>query len=746
MDLPDPTLANLSTTPLGVTFVRIRNERPLDRDDIGGRLLMAKSRQQVKSRILMTLALSTLVPMLVFGHIVQALQSLSLVVQLYPVFAVLISLTVCGIAYRFLTRRFEPLYQLERATAAIAKGKYGAEVEVNSGDEFESLAAAFNEMSHTLETSFRRLNRLAEIDRMILASADLDEILTRALEVAHAEGYQKLELMLWRRHPSPVAFVYHYEGDRFTKKRLKIVKFAPIDVWHDIDIMRSNCLRLCRIEKPVECFPLLIDDQTRGFLLATDQSDIKSADYATADLVDKMAVAVTNSWRSEDLFRQAHFDRLTGLINRPAFEDRLSHALAQAKRRHTTGALLFMDLDRFKQVNDTEGHKAGDRLLVMVAHRLRRCLRDEDTVARFGGDEFGVLVSQYTDHAELIRICDRIIQVIKKPLVVARIEHVVNVSIGAAVFPADADTADKLLMLADAAMYRAKEVPGGNSSFYDKTLNEAAHARVIVESRLRNAVKDNQLELHFQPIMDLKTGRLPSAEGLMRWDDEELGSVPPSHFVSVAEDTGIIHEFLDVCMSEVSKTLRRLVSRGMRDYRMAINASPKQLSTAEFSKRFMETCSRHDVNPNNLELEFTESVFVNDPEMVRRELSLIRDEGVTIALDDFGTGYSSLNMLRQLPIDVLKIDRSFIKDVEDSRDALDLVHRVIDIAQVLKKEVVAEGVETGEQFSLLKKIGCQFIQGYFVAPPMPASEFLNFVAEHEMLRTKGYQEPRSSNG
>ena len=183
----------------------------------------------------------------------------------------------------------------------------------------------------------------------------------------------------------------------------------------------------------------------------------------------------------------------------------------------------------------------------------------------------------------------------------------------------------------------------------------------------------------------------------------------------------------------------------MRDYRIAINASPKQLSKAEFGKRFLETCARHDVSPTNLELEFTESIFVNDPTAVKRELAIIREQGVVIALDDFGTGYSSLNMLRQLPIDVLKIDRSFIKDIENSRDALDLVHHVIDIAQVLKKEVVAEGVETGEQFAVLKKVGCQFIQGYFVSPPLPSSEFLSFMAEHEMLRTQGYRETRSSN-
>ena len=705
----------------------------------------ATTGQPGKRRILAMIALATLLPMLGFGYFVhslavgetldQANSQLSLLEWLYPGLAVLISLSVCWVANRFLHNRLELVTRLEAATAAIASGNYGALVEINRGDELESLTSSFNEMSNALSDSMERVHRLADIDRMILSSTDLDEIIKCTLEGAHVEGARSLELYLWRKSPSPLVVRYRYSDQDMEKDEVAVSAFAPAKLWDDVDAMQRVVQTHHSLDESVEV-PLVVGKHLAGFLVVPDQEE-QSNDRLFADLVDRLAVAVTNVWRSDDLYRQANYDRLTGLLNRQAFEDQLKQALARSKRNHVRGALLFMDLDRFKQVNDTEGHKAGDRLLVLVASRLRQCLREEDIIARLGGDEFGVLISHFVDQNELVIICERIISVLSKPVIVDRIEHAVSVSIGAAVYPSDSDTADGLLTLADAAMYRAKDLPGGNASFYDQALNDAAHTRVVVESRLRKAVKDQALELHFQPKMDLLTGAIPGAEGLMRWDDEELGSVSPVEFVPVAEDTGIIHEFLDVCLSEVQKVLRSILARGRTDFRIAINASPKQLSIGEFGAHFLEACARHGLHQSNLELEFTESVFTDDLESVKRELSIIREKGVAIALDDFGTGYSSLNLLRELPIDVLKIDRSFITDVGTSKDALDLVRHVIDIAKVLRKEVVAEGVETGEQFTMLKKMGCQQVQGYVISPALPRREFLDFLAEHDKLRNTG---------
>ncbi len=285
-------------------------------------------------------------------------------------------------------------------------------------------------------------------------------------------------------------------------------------------------------------------------------------------------------------------------------------------------------------------------------------------------------------------------------------------------------------MMADAAMYRAKAAGGATTSFYDKDMNEAAQQRVIVESRLRKALEDDRLCLYFQPKLDLASNKFIGAEGLMRWQDEQLGFVSPEEFIAIAEDTGMIHEFLDLCLSEAHRTLSQI--HHTPDFRMAINVSPKQLAVTDFSTRFLDACARHSLAPGDLELEFTESVFASNPDSVIKELSIIRARGTLIALDDFGTGYSSLNLLRRLPIDVLKIDRSFIQDIETSNKAIDLVHHVVEIAKVLDQDVVAEGVETSGQLEILREIGCQFIQGYFIARPLPSHEFLAFLEQHQL--------------
>lgn len=658
----------------------------------------------------------------------QALEAIALVARLYPLLAILVSLLVGWVAYRQLRKRLEPLRQLQTATAAVSDGDYLANVDIRTGDEFESLGEAFNNMSKTLKRSFDRINRLAEIDKMILSAKDLDEIIRSTLEVAYQEISTPVEIVLWRTKPMPLVIHHRYDGITQSKKRINLGEFAPIANWCDVSLMQDVADQLCAIESP-RFHAIYVDDALAGLLITAHDSSLEQRS-SIKDFTDRLAVAITNAWRSEDLYKQAHYDRLTNLLNRPAFEDRLVYALAQAKRHGQYGALLFMDLDRFKQVNDTEGHKAGDRLLVITANRLKKSIREEDTLARFGGDEFGILISNFTNRNELVTLCERVIKNLNEPIVVNRIEHVVSASIGVAVFPTDADSSEELLMMADAAMYRAKAAGGATTSFYDKDMNEAAQQRVIVESRLRKALEDDRLCLYFQPKLDLASNKFIGAEGLMRWQDEQLGFVSPEEFIAIAEDTGMIHEFLDLCLSEAHRTLSQI--HHTPDFRMAINVSPKQLAVTDFSTRFLDACARHSLAPGDLELEFTESVFASNPDSVIKELSIIRARGTLIALDDFGTGYSSLNLLRRLPIDVLKIDRSFIQDIETSNKAIDLVHHVVEIAKVLDQDVVAEGVETSGQLEILREIGCQFIQGYFIARPLPSHEFLAFLEQHQL--------------
>jgi diguanylate cyclase (GGDEF)-like protein len=447
-----------------------------------------------------------------------------------------------------------------------------------------------------------------------------------------------------------------------------------------------------------------------------------------SDLTDRLAVAVTHFDRAETLYRQAHFDPLTGLINRYAFEDRLKQAVRQSQREGTSGALLYIDLDRFKQVNDTEGHKAGDRLLLHVADRIKRCVRGNDTIARLGGDEFAIVVHKFDAQAELIRLCERVTAEIAKPLQVDRIEHSIDASIGVALFPMEGSSAEELLMRADAAMYRAKERSGGSFAFFDEQLNEVTRERVRMESRLRRALREEDLEVLFQPQLHLATHRVVAVEALLRWRDAELGEVSPVQFIPIAEETGLIRDIGPLVLKRAVAALERLRASGIQLERLSVNASAKEIASEGFAGRFVRLVRLLGASPQQFEVEVTESVFIKDASVVARELRALREEGVRVALDDFGTGYSSLNMLRTLPLDVIKIDRSFIVEVTQSQQARDLTRNIIQIARALDIGVVAEGTECDEEVSLLRGFGCDYVQGYGISRPLTLDELVLFVS------------------
>ena len=388
---------------------------------------------------------------------------------------------------------------------------------------------------------------------------------------------------------------------------------------------------------------------------------------------------------------------------------------------------MFVDLDGFKRINDTEGHKAGDRLLVLVATRLREVVREVDVVARLGGDEFGIDISD-CDNRKLTQICRRILEVVQGPIIVERIEHAVGASIGVAMYPMDGTTAEELLTKADAAMYRIKGDGGGRYAFFDRALDAANKQEVLIESRLRQAIKHDQLELHFQPKLDLATGSITTAEGLMRWRDDELGSVAPGVFVPIAEQTGLIHEFAEIEIARVAELWTAAEAAGIALGRIAINVSTKQLMNDGFARKLLSMIAARGLTAAHLELEVTESVFARNARSVVLELQRLREAGMTIALDDFGTGFSSLNMLRELPLDVVKIDQVFIVELEHSAEARMIVEHLIQIVTGLGKTVVAEGVETEGQLDYLTAARCHMVQGFLVSRPVPAADLLELIA------------------
>jgi diguanylate cyclase (GGDEF)-like protein len=438
---------------------------------------------------------------------------------------------------------------------------------------------------------------------------------------------------------------------------------------------------------------------------------------------------VTQKKRSEErLHHLAFHDHLTGLPNRRLFVDHLGHALQRTRRRGNWVAVLFMDLDGFKVVNDSLGHDVGDLLLTVVAQRLGRCLRPEDTLARFGGDEFVVLLEDIDDAAEAVRVAERIMEELREPFVLEERQLYVAASIGISLGHARTHGPKGLIREADTAMYRAKEA-GGGFRVFEPAMHERAVDRLELENDLRRAIEENEFVVHYQPIVNLQTGQLWGMEALVRWEHPERGLLAPSEFLPIAEGSGLVVPMDELVLEEACRRAvewQRVFPRNP-PLAVSVNLSGRQLRRPDLHEVVGRALAETGLPASSLGLDITETVYIGALEANTAALDRLRALGLRISLDDFGSGYSSLSYLKRLPTDILKIDRSFTKglglEVEDTA----IVQTVVELAHILGMEVVAEGVETEEQETLLRKMGCDFGQGYHFSRPLPpeaASEFL----------------------
>ena len=419
----------------------------------------------------------------------------------------------------------------------------------------------------------------------------------------------------------------------------------------------------------------------------------------------------------------AQHDVLTGLPNRSLLQDRLGQAVAYSQRTLHPVWVMLIDLDRFKFVNDSMGHKAGDVLLMTVAARLRSALRDTDTVARLSGDEFVVILTEHADERLSADIVQRLMDSVAQPVMLGSKEFFVTCSIGVAVYPTDGAPADTLIEHADIAMYRAKKLGRNNFQFYTPAMNEEAMERVRIEGALRNALERNEFVLHYQPQVDLRNGQIVGMEALIRWRHPELGMVAPNRFISVAEETGLIVPIGAWVMRTACAQNKAWQDAGHVPLRVAVNLSARQFSAPNLVADMRQVLEQTGLPPSCLEIELTESLFMSDVTLAVELLHNMKSLGVKLSIDDFGTGYSSLSYLSRFPIDVLKIDRSFVNDItRDVNDAA-IVDSIIALAHNLKMNVIAEGVETGEQLNYLREHGCDEMQGYFFSRPLPAADF-----------------------
>ncbi|MGE5490298.1 MAG: putative bifunctional diguanylate cyclase/phosphodiesterase, partial [Actinomycetota bacterium] len=427
----------------------------------------------------------------------------------------------------------------------------------------------------------------------------------------------------------------------------------------------------------------------------------------------------------------AHYDALTRLPNRDLFRDRLHQAMAHTDRRKGLMAVMFLDLDRFKMVNDTLGHDAGDVLLREVSQRLQKCVRQDDTVARLGGDEFTVILEQIAKPEDAAIVAGKIVDAVSPPIVLGSQEAFVTPSIGITIYPLDSDNAESLLKNADTAMYRAKEQGGNGFRFFTPDMNTLATDRLEMESGLRRALERQEFVVYYQPKYDLRKRTIIGAEALIRWKHPERGLVSPGEFIPILEETGLIEPVGLWVMRTVCQQICAWRDAGMPFMTVAVNLSGRQLQRPNLATNIGNILEETGLDPRCLELEVTESMLMHDPKCAVDMLMEIRAKGVVhIDVDDFGTGYSSLSYLKRFPIDALKLDKSFVNDLPHDEDDVAISRAVIAMAHSLKLQVIAEGVENEAQLAFLRQHKCDIIQGYIISPPVPADTFAALVEDY----------------
>jgi diguanylate cyclase (GGDEF)-like protein len=448
--------------------------------------------------------------------------------------------------------------------------------------------------------------------------------------------------------------------------------------------------------------------------------------YSMAGIVD-----VTERKKAEEeVQRLAHYDILTGQPNRFLLEERLQHALGQAQRDENEVGVLFVDLDRFKWVNDTLGHACGDQLLKKVASKLQRCVRQGDTVARIGGDEFVIVLYGFDSADEPPHFAQRFLEALAQPVTLEGVEVFNSASIGIAIYPMDGKDVDTLLRNADTAMYAAKDLGRNTYQFYSGDMNERVLAKLGMENRMRKSFKEGAFFLEYQPQFDIRTRKVSGYEALARWRDPEHGLIPPTEFIKVAEESGLIYSLGEWVLSTACAQAKAWHDAGLPKVRMAVNVSATQFRRHDFIEMVEGILEDSGLDPEYLEIELTESLVMEDIEQGLERLTDLKVRHINLAIDDFGTGYSSLLYLKKFPFDRIKIAQEFVQDIPDDTEDMAIVEAIIGLACSLNLEVIAEGVETRKQFNYLYASRCSEIQGYYFSPPQSPEKLTSFM-QHE---------------
>jgi diguanylate cyclase (GGDEF)-like protein len=430
---------------------------------------------------------------------------------------------------------------------------------------------------------------------------------------------------------------------------------------------------------------------------------------------------------------KAHYDALTGLPNRVLFNDRLQHGIVKAQRHQSLLALFFIDLDRFKEINDTFGHLVGDKVLKSVAKRLSETIRKSDTLSRLSGDEFTIIMEELHENVDTVKLAEKILETLSEPMEIEGEVLYLSGSIGISLYPDDATTVHDLLQYADTAMYEAKEKGRNKYRFYSSKMSELAYERTVIKTSLKEAIKKDQFVACYQPQFDVVDGSLIGMEALVRWEHPTKGLLLPEDFVSIAEESGLIIEMDRLMIKKVINQIKRWRKNGLLPGIVSINLTTKQLEQPDFLEEIEDCCFHGDFNPDWLEFELAEDQMVKSPEEVIEKIKKINVLGIKVSIDDFGTGYSSLSLLKRLPIHRLKIDKSLVQGIISDTDSTMIVKTIITLAKNFNLGLIAEGVETVEQKDFLIEHGCTKFQGYYFSKPLAAKEITSMLLEKKII-------------
>ena len=515
-----------------------------------------------------------------------------------------------------------------------------------------------------------------------------------------------------------------YSRDEVLGKNLRLLSFGE----HDNDFYRAFREQLTRTgnwegeihdrRKSGEVYP-------KWMSVTTISNSAGVVSHYVASFRDISEIKATEK-RLEHL---AHYDTLTDLPNRSLLTVRLEQALSLAHRNHWTLAVIFIDLDHFKEVNDSLGHSTGDRLLTEFGKRLLHCVRGSDTVARLGGDEFVIVLDNVANPGVVSEVLGKLKDTLGRPVSLDGYELFVTASMGISLYPEDGQDAELLLRNADSAMYHVKKEGRNQWGFYSARMNEQSRRRLQLTIGLRHAIEKNQFSLVYQPQLALATRSVSGAEALVRWEHPELGVICPLEFIPLAEDTGIIEEIGEWVLREACRYVTDCCDKGLCLPRISVNVSARQFKSANFIQRVEQLVQEHRLAPDCLDLEITESLLVRTDKRLLDDMQRLCDIGVVFSVDDFGTGYSSLSYLKRFPISMIKADRSFVRDIPGDRDDIEITAAIISMSHKLNIRVIAEGVETLQQLVFLSEQGCDEIQGYLLSPPLSQEAFEAFIKE-----------------